>query len=454
MKRPEYVAAAVSACRTAADGEAVPDELTENLEAVFSRSGFTQGYLTGRRGREMFGIRTKDDVTGATEKVFSSLRNIYRGECQCVPVNFRLLGAGDSLSLSVSDSDGREITATAKTGEGSLPILSAERCESQLKKTGGTPFYAEKIAVPEEGVKAGVAVLNALRREVLEGLLNQRVHREKIPFGGSEYKIAKRENARVGTMPIRAYFRSANQVPQGALACECIALPMAADLDELLRLRERGFEKILLEHPRAMFGCEDEVKRRTELLMKHGFNDFIVGNLGGLYIGRELGARLHGAFGLNVFNTAALQNFGRLGLSSAEVSFELTARELAALGGSLERGVMIYGRQALMLTRNCPLANSPRGCLNCQSPNCLTDRMKKKFPVMCTGKGAARYSEVFNSVPLWLADRQRELSNMDFGIARFTVENAVECDSVISTIFNGGTPDFDYTRGLFARGVE
>ena len=38
MKRPEYVAAAVSACRRAAQGEAVPPQLLEDLQAVFSRS--------------------------------------------------------------------------------------------------------------------------------------------------------------------------------------------------------------------------------------------------------------------------------------------------------------------------------------------------------------------------------------------------------------------------------
>lgn len=38
----------------------------------------------------MFGTRTKEDVTGATEAVFSELRNLYRQECQRVPVSFRL----------------------------------------------------------------------------------------------------------------------------------------------------------------------------------------------------------------------------------------------------------------------------------------------------------------------------------------------------------------------------
>lgn len=45
MKRPEYVAAATAACRLAADGQPVPEELSSALGAVFSRSGFTDGYI-------------------------------------------------------------------------------------------------------------------------------------------------------------------------------------------------------------------------------------------------------------------------------------------------------------------------------------------------------------------------------------------------------------------------
>ena len=111
MKRPEYVAAAVSACRRAADGEQVPQQLLDGLEAVFSRSGFTKGYLTGQRGREMFGTRTKEDVTGATEKVFSSLRNLYRGEMQRVSVFLDLKCRGRAASLRAGWEGHRAVSA-------------------------------------------------------------------------------------------------------------------------------------------------------------------------------------------------------------------------------------------------------------------------------------------------------------------------------------------------------
>lgn len=64
MKRPEYVAAAVTACRAAREGRE-PD--LASLEAVFSRSGFTDGYLTGKRDLSMFGRRTKEDVARSAQ---------------------------------------------------------------------------------------------------------------------------------------------------------------------------------------------------------------------------------------------------------------------------------------------------------------------------------------------------------------------------------------------------
>ena len=43
--------------------------IKESLHAVFSRSGFTKGYFEGKLGKEMFGIRQKEDVEKAFGKV-------------------------------------------------------------------------------------------------------------------------------------------------------------------------------------------------------------------------------------------------------------------------------------------------------------------------------------------------------------------------------------------------
>ena len=185
--------------------------------------------------------------------------------------------------------------------------------------------------------------------------------------------------------------------------------------------------------------------------MAAGFQDFTCGNLGALALCRELGAKAHGSFSLNIWNSWALEAFRKLGLVDAELSFELAGREAGALGGSLPRGMMVYGRQAAMLTRNCPLANGPKGCLHCKTPGALTDRMGKSFPVMCR-KGGCWGVEVFNSVPLWLGGLP--LAGLDFGVFRFTLENSAECGRVLSCFSGDGALDAPFTRGLYRRGAE
>ena len=66
MKRPEYVAAAVTACKKSLAGESAA-EYEHTLGAIFSRSGFTSGYYNGALGRDMFGVRRKEDVTAAKD---------------------------------------------------------------------------------------------------------------------------------------------------------------------------------------------------------------------------------------------------------------------------------------------------------------------------------------------------------------------------------------------------
>lgn len=457
MKRPEYVAAAVSACRQAADGETVPESLLSDLQAVFSRSGFTDGYLTGKTGRAMFGVRRKEDVQGATEKVFSSLRGLYRGERQSVPVWAALSETQEGLCLTVWDKQGHKARAWAKP-EGEYAPLSRERCLQQLKKTGATPFLMEEVALPQQELRAGVSCLNALRREALGELLSQREKGKAVSY--TEKPLSFSPHA-VGIFSLRAVFRSAEQLPapEKLRGLSHILLPLGTPVSVLARLREEGYPCVLLEIPRALFQgkkreCDGEswAKREMEHCQKAGFEAFSCGNLGAVGLGRELGAQLHGSFSLNVYNTAALDFFEGLGLRDTELSYELTGKEITGLGGRLPRGVTVYGRQALMLVRNCPLKNTPQGCLACRSPGFLTDRKGIRFPVVCPRPGESESAEVLNSVPVWLGGEA--LPGVDFGILRFTVESAVETGQILESVFRQETPCADYTRGLFYRGVE
>lgn len=455
MKRPEYVAAATSACRLAADGNPVPGELAGALGAVFSRSGFTDGYLTGRRGSGMFGTRRKEDVTAATEKVLAGLRELYRNERQSVPVDFTLSVENDKFILGAYYGSS---CAVAYAGPGpespaESPIYNSipkERCIKQLQKTGGTPFTARKITVPEDGVPMPVSTLNQMRREALDALLEARGRRKPVPFTEELIPYSGPFRKPDGPLPIRAVLREAEQFCPEMLECEAVCLPIETAPEKLTALRDRG-ARLILDLPRAMFGREQELRRLMESRKALGFTEYLCGNLGSVQLCRELGFTAHGSFSLNIANTQALSTLEKLGLKSAELSFELSGREISGLGAGLPRGVTAYGRQALMLTRNCPLANSSKGCLGCKAPGSLSDRKGKSFPVVCRERG--KYGvELLNSVPLWLGDLQENLS-ADFAVLRFTVENSVECGEIFTAFQEGISLNAAYTRGLFRRGV-
>lgn len=173
MKRPEYVAAAVTAYRAAADGRAADRQLLEDLQAVFSRSGFTDGYYRGRRDAGLFGHRRREDVTAATAEVFSRLHRLYDRENPRVPLALTFtMRAGEPVRL-----EGRSGDAAAQAA-GTIPEaavhrpLSVQRAEEQLCKTGGTPFMPpEVVCRMDDGLTLPLAALNALRREVCERLL-------------------------------------------------------------------------------------------------------------------------------------------------------------------------------------------------------------------------------------------------------------------------------------------
>ena len=453
MKRPEYVAAAVAACRLDADGKPVPPELLHDLQAVFSRSGFTTGFFDApARGktRPLFGVRSKEDAAAAAS-VFGSLHSLTREEYPRVPVRLTLrASAGEPLVLRAEDGDG-----FCAESRGAVPEpartrpADAETCAERLRKTGGTPFFAQSVSCSvDPGLSLPASVLNGLRRDVLDQLLHRREDRAPIPFAEVPFSAAPHRSA--GTPALRARFPSWD-LPEEAKRCEICYVPWDTPPQRLRELREAGFP-VGIELPRGLFGLEGQAASRLREAAAAGVRDCWTGNLGAARLARECGCTVHGGFSLNAANTAALEQLRQFGLADTELSVELTLAQGEALGGDLPRGLVAYGRLPLMLTRACPAANGPKGCLHCARTGpapVLTDRRGARFPVQCAGA----CSEVLNSVPLELSDRLGALAWADFLALRFTTESVPEQGEILRRYLTGGAPPGPYTRGLTARGI-
>ena len=199
-----------------------------------------------------------------------------------------------------------------------------------------------------------------------------------------------------------------------------------------------------------MFGQEDAIRAKLLKAKEAGATFALCGNVGALPLAKEAGLTAVGGFGLNLTNRDALAFYAERGLDAATLSMELTFGQMRKLTPSpIPVGVMVYGHQPLMLTRNCPRKCAGGSCADCRHHG-ITDRTGTAFPVMCSG-GCA---EVLNSVPLWWGDKAAEIPDAHFHLFHFTVEDASRCAAVLAAYRQGGKPPAAITRGLYKRGVE
>jgi hypothetical protein len=64
------------------------------------------------------------------------------------------------------------------------------------------------------------------------------------------------------------------------------------------------------------------------------------------------------------------------------------------------------------------------------------------------------YSTVYNSRPLYLADKYDSFKNFDFSILYFTDENKEESLEIIKAYLEKKAPTGEFTRGLGFRSVD
>lgn len=450
LKRPEYVAAAVSACVSSRGGTLMDAQLSQ-LQAVFSRSGFTAGYYEAKRGEGMFGTREKEDVTAA-QGVLKDLARLYDRQTPRVAVDFLYTQkAGQRVSLAATDEDGNRAVALGEIPEVAVNSpTDAVRARGAIEKLGGTPFYSRDISFDiDETLMVPNAWINALRRDCAEQLITLRtqpIKRDVLPLP-TPVRLPKRDAQPLPAL--RARFRRFDQIPLYRLdALEVLYLPVGEILSHSEQLAP-VLHKVIACPPRGMFGQEEDVLRQLQDVKDLGIDKLYAPGLGAIELGHRLGMQMYGGYSLNTTNSLSLEELRGLGLQDTELSIELDLAHARTLMGELPRGIIAYGRLPLMLVRCCPL-NHTRTCKACGTRGgYMFDRLNNRFWVAC--EGAA--SEIFNCRTLYLTDRLPELRGLDFITLLFTDEAADEVLTVIDSYQTGGTPPEEFTRGLYYRGV-
>lgn len=428
MKRPEYVAAAVTSCKKAIDGEySASDENT--LKSVFSRTGFTDGYFTGER-KDMFGTRQKEDVVAAKD-VLKELSHFYDNENPLVPIDIEFICKANRKAELTATALGKTVTVTGTVPEKAInKPMTEESVETRLAKFGNTQFYLKNIKIDlDDGLILPASVINSMRREAVEMLDKVEIQ----PFTQMPYK-AEKYKEKDCTPYYTARFLNPNSIPDKH-PFKRIFIPIWSSDEDFVDNRAG------VEVPRGLFGMEEKLTKRLEHLKKIGVRKALCSNLGAYSLAQKMGFEVYGDFGLNIFNSESAQLF-----NSPILSFEATLEQTNRIGAK-DTGIIGYGYLPLMLTRNCPIKNH-LGCSRCTGK--LTDRKGFEFKVKCSPYPCV---EVLNPVPVYMGDRQKEIKT-DFIHFYFTDESKNQVEQIINLFKTGGQFDGKYTRGLTYRGVE
>ena len=456
MKRPEYVAVVTGIYRRLLDERRQPTAAEgAALEQAFSRSGFTDGYWRGKKGKAMFGTRPEN--APEPKELFAEAREVYENgrENRKIPVILHLIvRRGEPVRLGGSCAIHGGVTIALAQGdapeEARNRAVTAEELRQRLSKTGGTVFTADSVEIElDEGLMVSASVINGLRREVLDALA---ARREDIP--------ARRE---LPASPLP----DAPEPPQEmaftvsvSRACQVTAELLAekpaivyVPIEELERLDaglDWGETELCAVLPRV-FRTADEQPLRAMLERHPEVTSVAIGNLGHLPIVRGLDRTLRGDFGLNVYNSRAVKFWRDRGLSSVTVSFELRWQQVRDLAKYADCEGIVYGRLPLMITENCVTKNNV-GCAH-GAGSVLTDRTGAQFPVQCA---YGCRCEIENGKVLVLADKPEVFRcGLRYGRLRFTTESPEACAAILRAHKAGDvTAGEDATRGLFYRGVE
>ncbi len=448
MKRPEYVAAACQSYHALSLGQ---DPQLNRLRRVFSRSGFTDGYPSGKRDGSMFGMREKEDVTAPDRELLHSLAQSYQKEISFLPLDLSLeVQPNTPVRLTACCAGQEPVTVTGEVPQtAKTRPLTTEEATASLTKLGGTVFLPGRVTCRiAPGLMLPKSALNALRRQITERLAEKRSCRPQVPFAWNLPRTVPRPAAQAQSSWGR--FSRWEQLPgHWEDRLDLAILP----LEQLLSLPKENpalLEKLAAEAPRVLFGNQEEkFSQQLDILKQKGVTRLLVHGLAQLRLGKQKGFTLLGSPFLNITNPAALEQYRRLGVGQTVLSPEITASSLSRWAGE-GAGWLCYGKLPLMVFRVCPI-RARQSCKTCGEQGVLTDRTGRKFEVVCHHK---QYQELLNCVPFWLADKQGDFRSLEHPVFWFTRESREECAHVLDAFSQRQKPTGAFTRGLYYRGLN
>lgn len=466
MKRPEYSAIVTKIYADLLREQRGPTkEENEVLRKVFSRDGFTDGYLTGKVDDKMFGTKTDLPMSEVKSLYEEAAHRFAEGkEAPLVPVTMSCTVTPDGISLGVCDGEDHDAgTADHEPVEQAKNRpTTRDMLVKNLVKTGGTPFYVANpdddliINLPD-GLMVPASRINALRRTVLNTVAMLRGLPPKRTWKPFQTSHNRHKNAAFEGYTLEIRKLSQLTPAMQAHKPQTVYVPLAelaGEPDTVRSLLSEGMP-LAVHMPRIYTDAEQpEIERMLDVVRDCGVQTACAMNVGQLPLLRRKGFTVHGGFGLNVCNGAALDALAELGVVRQTLSFELRTAQLRDIGKPIQTEMVVYGHLPLMIFENCAIRRKTGKCSCKQGITTLTDRTGQRFALL--PEFGCR-NTLLNSKPLYLADKDDwKKVGAQLGRICLTTESPERAGEIWQAYTEGREVTFadGFTRGLYGRGVE
>ena len=389
-------------------------------EMIYAGHDTPAGSIAALRLRPDMKVRVGDTVHRLTSS--TQLEAARAMTIAPIPCDLTLVALpGEPLTLTATDGASTVTVTGEVVSAAQKRALTQEDAEKSLAKMGDTAFVLRDCTVFTDNAFVAVSALNALRRDALNALENQRA----VDFARSDAREC----------PVDACVLPSCPVPETIIVRDLAQYGAVKSLDARIVWYPEDFREDALERDIAALDkgvwlhlpmkCE-----QSTLNMLHRFVTAHADKLGGVVLGSvgQLGMTwpvpMGAGEGIPVTNRRAAQVLYNEGCEFVTASSELSAAELTTLmAGDPSMLVPAWGRAQLMLLHHCPartylgLSKGHASCRLCDdgkadalAGNTLIDRRNTAFPLLRQRLPEGCLVRLMNSVPTDIVGRVRQAS--------------------------------------------